>query len=309
MYVSQKSDLTVELHASAVVVSCKNRVAARVGGGSRKDITEFSSTSRLRMLRALHNLVFSSCLLITLTYDKDFPVDSRIYQAHLQAFRKWFERRYGKKIVVWRLEFQKREAPHFHLVVLTDERVCIPCCSLAWHRISGCASLAHLKVGFDVKGVSGEENVKNVGAYIAKYISKVGDIDNSHGVKKTGRFWGIWNKGESNTIRLYMECRFLPSFIDDVLRLSGFEGDPYVHFDPFACTVFTGQVGDNSSQLKIIDLIRKAGYIDSLISKETVDYERSAIVELTRLRALFGGLDCRISVCAEDKKYYGDFHR
>ena len=47
-----------------------------------------------------------------------FPRSGRVVKEHLWAFKKrWFRRWGAYPVGVWKLEFQRRGAPHFHLYV------------------------------------------------------------------------------------------------------------------------------------------------------------------------------------------------
>jgi hypothetical protein len=208
--------MIITIEGSLIVRKAKKASESR-GGGKRGKITKFSDKSRLRMLSYLHTLVFEKCLLLTLTYDADYPSDCKDYHGHLGEFRKAIEDAYNYSDVVWKLEFQKRGAPHFHLIMLGVDRVSIPYLSGVWHRISGCKSAAHLAAGFDVKRVSDEDGIRNVGAYVCKYVSKLSNaMDNEVG-DFTGRYWGHWGGSD----RKKTEIEVSPWDLESVLRSLG----------------------------------------------------------------------------------------
>jgi hypothetical protein len=60
---------------------------------------------------------------VTLTYPRTYNPDPASWKRDVQAFRKRFERHFGKCPIVWRLELQERGAPHFHLLVFTPEYI------------------------------------------------------------------------------------------------------------------------------------------------------------------------------------------
>ena len=104
----------------------------RLGGQFAPDpeptrvITEWSAKSRARMTRLLAELDYGPLLrlalrlpMTTLTYPGDWllvaPTGAAV-KAHLKAFRKRFERAWGfPPMGIWKLEFQRRGAPHIHL--------------------------------------------------------------------------------------------------------------------------------------------------------------------------------------------------
>lgn len=84
--------------------------------GNRTGITELSKKSlmRLAFLCSVNSHKFGSML--TLTYGAQFPIDGKIVKSDLNRFLTAFRRMAGCKDYVWFLEFQKRSAPHFHIM-------------------------------------------------------------------------------------------------------------------------------------------------------------------------------------------------
>ncbi|WP_055536907.1 rolling circle replication-associated protein [Streptomyces neyagawaensis] len=89
-------------------------------------ITEWSRKSRARMTRTLAELDFTPMLRIglklpmtTLTYPGDWLAvapTGKAVKRHMDQFRKRFERAWGFAFLgIWKLEFQRRGAPHIHL--------------------------------------------------------------------------------------------------------------------------------------------------------------------------------------------------
>src|SRR5690606_1419342 len=56
--------------------------------------------------------------MVTLTYPRHWPTDPRSWKKHLDAWRKRMQRAWGRLPAVWKLEPQRRGAPHFHLLVV-----------------------------------------------------------------------------------------------------------------------------------------------------------------------------------------------
>lgn len=87
----------------------------------RGDIVGFSKGSRLRLLRKLNKINpdnTSQVFHITLTYPKRFPADGVTHKADLDAFIKRCKRKFSDEIeYLWKLEFQKRGAPHYHMIL------------------------------------------------------------------------------------------------------------------------------------------------------------------------------------------------
>lgn len=84
--------------------------------GDRKGVTELSARSRMRMAFVLLATRVRFASIATLTYHNVFPIDGQQTHADLNRFLTQFRRRlYGNYF--WFLEFQKRGAPHFHLLL------------------------------------------------------------------------------------------------------------------------------------------------------------------------------------------------
>lgn len=95
-------------------------------------IRGWSPRSRARMVSTMAELDLAPLLLqdgmpamVTLTYPGEWlsvAPDGATVKGHLQAFFKRFERAWGVPWCgVWKLEFQRRGAPHFHLLMVPPE--------------------------------------------------------------------------------------------------------------------------------------------------------------------------------------------
>ncbi|MFI1840439.1 hypothetical protein [Streptomyces olivaceoviridis] len=91
-----------------------------------RTVTEWSRKSRARMTRRLAELDYGPMLrtglrlpMTTLTYPGDWETvapTGKVVKEHLKAYRKRFERAWGfTPLAIWKLEFQRRGAPHIHL--------------------------------------------------------------------------------------------------------------------------------------------------------------------------------------------------
>lgn len=135
---AQQADLgSVEPGARHSVVFSPGSIRLKSSGGkssvppenyvSRKPITAWSRKSRANMVARFATLDYSPlaidgselAVMITLTYPKDWLAvapTSKAAKRHLQIFRKRFEREYGRPLFgLWKAEFQRRGAVHFHL--------------------------------------------------------------------------------------------------------------------------------------------------------------------------------------------------
>ena len=95
------------------------------GARGRGDVTYWSAKSRARMCRTLASLDYGPIVdngalpaMVTLTYPGDWErvaPDGKSVKRNFDTFRKRFERWSGRSAAwVWKLEFQRRGAPHLH---------------------------------------------------------------------------------------------------------------------------------------------------------------------------------------------------
>lgn len=166
-----------------------------VGGGKRGEITEFSRAARRRLLHLLNSLnkneIKTLPLFVTLTYPAEFPSDPKTWKRHLDNFRARMRRKFGRFPAVWRLEFQKRGAPHFHLMLFLEKAPTdlYEAVSHSWYEVVGSNDPKHLAAGTNVQQV---RSWRGVMSYAAKYMGKLEQL--APGVQSPGKFWGTWNK-------------------------------------------------------------------------------------------------------------------
>jgi len=172
------------------------------GGGKRGDIQVFSAESRFRLFRLIHKLEFSQVTFCTLTYPKDFPTEAKVYKGHLKEYHRRFDKKYGPIPGVWRLEYQKRGAPHYHIMYLDCPFIPIDDWCNLWADVVGSSDPNHRKIGVDVKLVTGGKESKLVCHYLAKYVAKTDNRLKDCILIKPGRWWGKWNIAEPSPIEI-----------------------------------------------------------------------------------------------------------
>lgn len=182
-----------------------------MGGGRRGDVTEFSRASRRRLMKLLNSVNRDATALpyfVTLTYHDTWPADRKGRKRHLDAFRKRLERRFGRFPAVWRLEFQRRGAPHYHLLLfLRPEQiaprgmsvepeyraVCIQRLRAAvawfWWEVVDREDDQLLMAGTSVERT---RSWRGVNSYAAKYMGKLESFQQDAG--PIGRCWGVWRR-------------------------------------------------------------------------------------------------------------------
>jgi len=115
----------VELNGNVVKIRHIQRPVTNMPG-KRSEITELTKKSRKRLLEFLasiswHKLNPRSINVVTLTYHNDYPEDGQEVKRQFHNFRRDLTNEYPGVIIIWKLEFQEREAPHFHLIVITEK--------------------------------------------------------------------------------------------------------------------------------------------------------------------------------------------
>lgn len=177
--------------------------SAAVGGGRRGRVSGYSRASRRRCLRlfaSLNRHEVELPLFVTLTYPAAFPADPRRWKRDLDVMLKRVLRRWPAAAIVWKLEPQKRGAPHFHLAVFGVGFIERGWLSAAWYEVVGSGDPKHLQAGTQVERV---KNWRGVMAYAAKYIGKeVAAVDWPEYV---GRWWGV--AGRANLPELWYHQR------------------------------------------------------------------------------------------------------
>jgi len=161
-------------------------------GGKRAAIIKFSSRSRKNLLKKLFSLPLYPSLFLTLTYPKYFPADSHEWKRHLDNFRRVFLEKFPKAWFFWKLEPQKRGAPHYHLIGDLGEEINIHLLrqyiSRLWFEVCGTGYAAHLAAGTNVEVIKDSE--RKMQGYVCKYIGKL-DNNEYEAWSHPGRFWGI----------------------------------------------------------------------------------------------------------------------
>jgi hypothetical protein len=166
----------------------------------RGEVRGFSGRSQRALLAQVNSIDRERChaghfAFVTPTYPRAFPT-ARASKRHLDDLMKRFERAYGVRWIIWKLEPQQRGAPHYHLLIYMggafDVGELCAWFAHAWHEIAGGGDPNHLK--WHLGHLSNRPCVEQVrdwqgvGNYAAKYLGKlsIGDEEWQH----PGRFWG-----------------------------------------------------------------------------------------------------------------------
>lgn len=155
-------DRLLELHAET---------ARRLGSGSaarRGRIVHFSAKSRKRLLEVMARMRKDiKGLFMTFTYRRE-DVSNFEAKKHLDLMLRWLKYNIPDAAFIWRLEFQERGTPHFHIIELNVKRVPLDVfkgITAHWQKMTGDDSYP------DIKQM---QNKKHAMFYVSKYIAKRG---------------------------------------------------------------------------------------------------------------------------------------
>lgn len=88
-------------------------------------IPEFIGKKRKRMLDAVNSwrIPMINVMFVTLTYPKNYPQDWKVWKNDLKIYKEHLQRKFPQVQGFWKLELQKRGAPHYHLVFDCNEKI------------------------------------------------------------------------------------------------------------------------------------------------------------------------------------------
>jgi len=160
--------------------------------GKRGKCSGFSAASRKRLQRRMASINESATaeyrFFMTLTYPSVFPKVGATWKKHLDTFCKRIERAFDVQAVVWKLEPQKRGAPHFHLIVLSGSEIPRDWVAKAWYEVVRSGDLKHLQVGTQCDRI---RDWRGVLSYASKYLAKIILEHLPTFWETAGRWWGI----------------------------------------------------------------------------------------------------------------------
>ena len=149
----------------------------------RGEIVKYSASSQRRFEIVSRNVCEKLGVFITLTYPNEYPMDGTVVKNHLHLFLIYLQRK-GYQYL-WTLEFQKRGAPHFHILV--DNKIPHEWVAETWYRIVDSKDEKHLKAGTRVEAV---KDRTAMGRYITSYMKKWQQKIVPDEYRKVGKFWG-----------------------------------------------------------------------------------------------------------------------
>lgn len=156
--------------------------------GKRGQVTEFTFQSRRKLAFVAANTETEFKTMVTLTYPRSYPSNGKTVKGQLRAFLQYLRRVDCNVDYLWFLEFQRRGAPHFHLLLSTDlgqiEKTAV---SERWYAIVASEDERHLRAGTRVEALRSREGGAR---YAVKYAMKMYQKNVPEDYADVGRFWG-----------------------------------------------------------------------------------------------------------------------
>lgn len=210
-----QNEITLSAQGRVFKVSTVGSQGQKRGGGKRSAVTFFSRASRLRLLQKMAALKSQKLtgVFLTLTYGQSFP-DPREAKRHLDNFLKRLRRKHENVSGFWRLEFQQRGAPHFHLILFGLPFVPKEELQNAWGAVVGMEFWDTSSYPFRPPFTRVEflASHSHASRYVAKYVAKSDGADGGFNVaayltddgyfihpvtgevcESIGRWWGVIN--------------------------------------------------------------------------------------------------------------------
>jgi hypothetical protein len=159
----------------------------------RGKVTRFTNQSRKRLFKQLLKLnAGHEYFFITLTYPSEYSLDFTVWKEDLRKLSCGLQYHYPKLGFIWKLEYQKRGAPHFHLLGsipdvhhIKELRGII---RKSWRKIIGETSTRSFQYSVQVDSV---QDIKASVFYLALYQTK---DQNERTDIPSGRVWGIYGR-------------------------------------------------------------------------------------------------------------------
>lgn len=160
----------------------------------RGTVVQFSYKARQRLAFVAANSPVQFHTMITLTYPAAYSNDGRTVRANRDNFLRFCRRDFGTPFYLWFLEFQRRGAPHIHLLMdwpmpigLLAKRAVRFRVAATWYRIVGSEDQKHLAAGTRVERLRSPEGGAR---YAVKYACKMRQKVVPEKYQNVGRFWG-----------------------------------------------------------------------------------------------------------------------
>jgi hypothetical protein len=161
--------------------------------GKRGKVKEFTLPARKRLAFVAANTSIDFTAMITLTYPEDYPQNGRESKAHRKQFLWWLKHGpWALGTYLWFIEFQRRGAPHYHILLLERVGNAASFRRFQWdvaHSWNGIidGDNVHLQQGTHTERLRSSEGGRH---YCVKYAQKMRQKIVPAAYENVGRFYG-----------------------------------------------------------------------------------------------------------------------
>lgn len=186
---SKPPKISATVYRHDVVVSIKFSKFLQPDPAPRENCRTWSKKSRKRLMFVAQNTDVRFQSMITLTYPAAFPRDGKVVKKHLNAMLMWLKYHTGGCDYLWFFEWQRRGAPHVHILLSSAIRgvLLVQDVSSAWYRICGSGDEKHRLAGTRCESLRTENGAVR---YALKYASKMRQKRVPEDFINVGRMWG-----------------------------------------------------------------------------------------------------------------------
>lgn len=183
----------VEVYKSDMVVVRHTQPKGEIKPVKRGGIKEFSAQSRRRLAFVASNTSVEFMSMVTLTYPSEYPGDGWMVKDDLRMFMNAMDLKLGKFEYLWFMEFQKRGAPHIH--ILTDINLfhvkqwehMRQWIAERWFNVVNSGDDRHKRAGTRFEKLRSSDGGSR---YAVKYAKKMRQKDVPPSFRNVGRFYG-----------------------------------------------------------------------------------------------------------------------
>jgi len=220
------ADYRLSVYANQLKITNLSQTYLHISPPEREqnDIKEFTKNSRLRLFDLITSLdypAYGKPIFVSCTWHEDFSDNRKDVKTFLDNFHKRLKRSLPEFHIIWKLEYQKRGAPHFHFVIFPldssisfqDEKI-YQAITSHWLELKKCKCNDCKIYGVKIKPLN---DFLHTMIYISKELGKITQNSQQHNL---GRVWG---SSRSMRIRQYNEITItgkqLSKFLQEICEL------------------------------------------------------------------------------------------
>ncbi len=182
-----------KIYPNGTVILCRARTVKKVTPQqTRGQVKRFSTQSLSRVIFLASETLVTFKSMLTLTYGLSVPTSGIVAKRHLHLMLMKIRYHYGQFDYLWWLEFQKRGAIHYHilLTIPAEENTRLLFSKLWVQAVGEYATPKMIKVHNHKKAFEEIRKHDNGTSYLTWYATKKGQKTVPKMFTDIGRFWG-----------------------------------------------------------------------------------------------------------------------